>query len=359
MKFMKQFSYVLLATILFACNALAQDATPTATPDTKKVTDVQTVKPEELKGVPPIEPKYQSDDKKLPDLGRVGVDMLEQKVLTLNDAIKMALENNKDIEVSRQNIKSAEFDLQAADGFYQPRLSGTSYFERAKVPSISIFNPTQTANVNNSIAGNITYSGLLKKYGSSYSATLSNQRITTDNVLSPLNPQFTTSFNFTFTQPIMRGRKIDNQRRTIEIAKRNLTLTDTQFRQRSIETIATVQRAYWDLTFALRNLQVQRDGVRDAKEQLVHNERLVNEGQLAPIDIVAAKTQVANLELAVYDALDGVNRAENVLKNLIVADKNDSLWNVSLVPNDKLDLDAPRTTPSRSVGCGNAESTGT
>jgi outer membrane protein TolC len=98
-------------------------------------------------------------------------------------------------------------------------------------------------------------------------------------------------------------------------------LTDTQFRQRSIEIIVNVQRAYWDLTLTLRNLQVQRDGVKDAKDQLEHNRRLVEEGQLAPSDIIASETQVANFEQNVYAALDEVNRAENNLKNLIAENK--------------------------------------
>ena len=41
---------------------------------------------------------------------------------------------------------------------------------------------------------------------------------------------------------------------------------------------------------------------------------------LAPIDIVAAETQVANYEGAVYDALNLVNVAENALKNHDVAE---------------------------------------
>ena len=49
-------------------------------------------------------------------------------------AIGMALENNKDIEVTRKNVKIAEFDLQAARGVYEPRFSGQSYYERATVP---------------------------------------------------------------------------------------------------------------------------------------------------------------------------------------------------------------------------------
>lgn len=339
---MKKHLFLFLTILFLTGLSMAQDKTPTPTP-TPKVDDTQNVKPENLQGVPPIATKYQSDDKSLPDLGRVGVDMLEQKSLALRDAIKLALENNKDIEVSRQNVKSAEFDLQAADGFYEPKVSGSSYYERSTTPNLSVFSSNQTT-TNGSLVSNASFSGFFKKYGSTYSATISNQRVTTNNPISILSPQDNASFNFTFNQPLFRGRGIDSQRRTIEIAKKNLSLTDTQFRQKSIDIIATTQRAYWDLTFALRNLQVQRDGVRDAKDQLAHNERMVKEGQLAPIDIVAAQTQVANLEMAIYDALDTVNRAENVLKNLIVKDKNDSLWSVSLIPTDKVDLETPNTT---------------
>jgi HAE1 family hydrophobic/amphiphilic exporter-1 len=336
----KQLFYIFLVIFSMSFAIKAQDSTPTPTP---QVDDKQEVKPENLKGVPNIEPNYKSDDKKLPDLGRVGVDMLEQKPLALNDAIKMALENNKDIEVSRQNVKSAEYDLQSADGFYSPRLFGQTYFERGTTPNLSIFSNNKSI-TNNSEVGNITYQGFRKKFGTTYSFSLNTQRVTTNNTISLLNPQYSTGFNFSLTQPLRRGRKIDQQRRVIEIAKKNLSLTDTQFRQRSIDIITTTQRAYWDLTFALRNLQVQRDGVKDAKEQLEHNQRLVKEGQLAPIDIVAAETQVANLELAVYDALEAVNRAENILKNLIAIDKNDPLWGVAILPTDKVDLEIPNTT---------------
>ncbi|MBS1797486.1 MAG: TolC family protein [Acidobacteria bacterium] len=326
--------------------ARAQDATPTPTPTPAvqpPVDDKQNVKPENLNGVPAIAPNYRQDDKSLPDLGRVGVDMLEQRPLGLKEAITLALDNNKDIEVTRQNVKIAEFDLQSARGFYEPHFSGQSYYERATTPNVSIFstNPTTT---NGSLVGNAGLTGSLPRFGTSYSATASSQRVTTNNTISILSPQNNTSFNFSITQPLLRGRRFDQPRRVIEIAKKNLSLTDTQFRQRSIDIITNVQRAYWDLVFSLRNLQVQRDGVRDAKEQLEHNRRLVNEGQLAPIDIVAAETQVANIEQGVYEALENVGRAENALKNLIAQDRSDTLWRQSLVPTDSVDLEAPRTT---------------
>ncbi len=337
---MKKLSYILILLSLLTVVAVAQEPSPTPVKDTQKVA------PEKLDGVPQVAPDYRQDDRTLPDLGRVGVDMLRQRPLSIKEAIALALENNKDIEVSRQNVRVAEFDLRGANGFYEPRLTGQTYLERSKQPNVSIFsifssNPTTD---NNSLVGNVGIGGALRGAGTTYSASVSSQRVTTNNPISILSPQNSTSLNLSVTQPLWRGRRFDQSRRVIEIAKRNLSLTDTQFRQRSIEIITGVQRAYWDLVFALRNLQVQRDGVRDAKDQLAHSKRLVEEGQLAPIDIVAAETQVANIEQGVYEGLEVVGRAENALKNLIAQNRTDAIWNDALLPTDPVDLDAPRTT---------------
>jgi outer membrane protein len=322
----------------------ATDASPTPTPmSTPIVDDKQNVRPENLQGVPKIAPGYQSNDTSLPDLGRVGVDMMDQRTLTLREAITMALENNKDIELTRENVQSAEFDLQSALGVFETRFTGQTYYERATVPNVSIFSSNKTT-TQGSFVGNAGLQGYIPRFGTILNGGFSDQRVTSDNPISILSPQLNSALTFTITQPILRGRRFDQNRRVIEISKRNLSLTDTQFRQRSIETIANVQRAYWDLTYSLRNLQVQRDSVRDAKDQLEHNKRLVQEGQLAPIDIVAADTQVANFEQAVYDALSVVTTAENNLKNLISPNRADPIWSASLVPVDPIDLDAPTTT---------------
>ena len=347
---MKRQSYIfvlLSALSIFASGVAAQDPTPTPTPApaaTPVVDDKQTVAPEDLKGVPPIAPNYRSDDRGLPDLGRVGVDMLDQRSLTLNEAIRLALENNNDIEVTRKNVRIAEFDLRAARGVYQPRLTGQTYYERATVPNISFFAPDVTTVTNGSFVGNAGVRAFIPKFGTVLDVTANNTRLASDNPISIISPQFNSNVTASITQPIFRGRGFDQNRRTIEIAKRNLSLTDAQFRQRTIETIANVQRAYWDLAFALRNLQVQRDAVKDAKSQYEHNKRLVEEGQLAPIDITAAETQVANFEQAVYEALNTVTVAENNLKNLIAREKNAKIWSESLTPIDPVDIAPPDTT---------------
>lgn len=343
---MNKHLYILILVLFFAVGANAQDSTPTPTPTptpTAEVKDVQNVKPDKLEGVPQIAPNYQSNDTTLPDLGLVGVDMMSQKPLTLKEAITLALENNKDIEVTRQNVRIAEFDLQSFRGVYEPRFSGQTYYERATVPNVSVFSTNRTTTTG-SIIGNASVQGYIPKFGTILSGTFSNNRVSSDNPISILSPQYNSNLSLNITQPLFRGRSFDQNRRNIEISKRNLSLTDTQFRQRTIEVISNVQRAYWDLVYALRNLQVQRDGVRDAKEQLEHNKRLVEEGSLAPIDIVAAETQVAVIEQGVYEALENVNRASNVLKNLVSVNRNDSIWSESIVPTDSVELETPKTT---------------
>lgn len=332
-----RFSFLIL--ILLAVGVtLAAGQTPTPTPS-----DVQSVPPENLQGVPVVAPGFKSEDRSQPDLGRVGVDLLDQKTLTLRDAVELALTNNRDIEISRKTERIAEFDLRAARGFFQPRLTGQTYYDRTTVPNTGIFSTNRTTTTS-SIVGNAAVTAYYPNQGTIFQGTFNNTRASTDNPISILSPQLNSGLGFNVTQPLFRGRKFDQPRRLIEIAKKNIELTDVQFRQRSIETVANVQRAYWDLTYALRNLQVQRDALRDAKGQLEHNRRLVNEGQLAPIDIVAAETQVANFEQAVYDALNTSNIAENILKNLIAPNRNDAIWSAAIMPVEPVEVSVPNTT---------------
>ena len=297
--------------------------------------------PQELQ-VPAIAPEFRPVQRPLPELGRVGVDMDRQRPLTIREALALALENNKDIEMARQNVKIAEFDLTATRGAYDPRLSSSTYYERIKNPISSFLaggaNGTTTSS---DYTGTARLEGQAPMFGGNYRLDLSSIRQTTNNQFVPLSPQYPTALTFNYTQPLLRGLRFDNSRRQIEIAKKNLSLTDAQFRQRAIETITSVQRAYWDLVFSLRNLQVQRDAVRDSQLQLEHNKRLVTEGALAPIDVVAAEAQVASFEQSLFSSLEEVSRAENNLKNLIAVNREADLWNLSIVPTDSVDLAPP------------------
>jgi HAE1 family hydrophobic/amphiphilic exporter-1 len=293
--------------------------------------------------VPQVAPDFKADEGPFPALERVGVDMGEQRALSVQDVIAMALENNKDIEVARQNVRAAEFDLQAARGVYDPRFQTNSYYERTEQPAASFLSGSSTGAVTQSgFFSSSTVQGLTPKFGGGYRLDFVNNRVTTNNQFAALNPQYPSALTFSYTQPLLRGLGFDQNRRAIEIAKKNLSLTDAQFRQRAVETITNVQRAYWDLVYALRNLQIQREAVSDARKQLEHNRRLVSEGMLAPIDVVAAEAQISGFEQSVYSALDDVGRAENNLKNLVAENREAPLWRVAIVPSESVELAPPQ-----------------
>jgi HAE1 family hydrophobic/amphiphilic exporter-1 len=276
------------------------------------------------------------------DLNRVGVDATQQHPLTLRDAISMALDNNKDIEVARENVRIAEFDLRGAQGAYDPHLTTGAFFERAENPIASFLAGGENGStINSNVNANAKLEGQTPVLGGSYHFDVSSGRFNSNSQFTSLSPQYPTALSFTYTQPLWRGLKFDNSRRQIAIARKNLSLTDAQFRQRAIDTITSVQRAYWDLVFALRTLQVQRDAVATARTQLEHNKRLVNEGQLAPIDVVAAEAQISTYEQGVFSALEEVSRSENNLKNLIAQNKQSTMWTESIVPTDPVDLAVP------------------
>jgi outer membrane protein len=320
----------ILSLLFGALTVIGQTETPTPSPSLQELP------------VPAIAPDYHPAQKPLPELGRVGVEMDRQKPLSIREALALALENNKDIEVARDNVKIAEFDFSAARGVYDPRLTSASYYERLKSPISSFLSGgSNGATTQSDYTASARLEGLTPKLGGNYRLDFSSVRLTSDNQFTALNPQYPSALTLSYTQPLVRGLKFDSNRRQIEIARKNLSLTDAQFRQRAIETITNVQRAYWDLVFALRNLQVQRDAVRDSRSQLEHNQRLVNEGALAPIDVVAAEAQVAGFEQTLFSSLEEVSRSENNLKNLIAVNRQSDLWNLSIIPTDSVDLVSP------------------
>jgi outer membrane protein TolC len=348
--------FLVLFCQLFNMAVYSQGQTQTTTPQqpaqpTQNVGVSPEIPEADLPQQPPtVAEGFEAQARPLPSAERIGVDVNNQTPLTLFQAISLALENNNDIDASRIDARIAEFDFRSAQGAYDPRLSTESYFERRETPVGSFIGGGTNGSVTTTdTTGNLSLEGLSPWGGGSYRFQFSSSRSTTNNQFTALNPQFPSSATFTFTQPLWRGLRTDDNRRRVEIARKNLTLTDAQFRQRAIEVITQVQQAYWDLVFALRNLQVQIDAVKQARLQVDSNRRMVQQGILAPIDIVAAETQVTTFEQNVYTAQEGVARAENRLKTLCLPDRSNRLWTEALLPVTSVDLHAPRVDLSKAT----------
>lgn len=292
--------------------------------------------------VPSVAPGYEADKATYPQLALIGVSFDRQETMTLKEAVELALRNNKDIEVSRSVVRSAEATLRGAEGFYDPKLTFNRYFFReVQSVSSSTLGGDQGSIKINGTSGGVSFFGLAPKGGGQYSLSFTDSQIKTNVIFATLDKQYKTNLTFSYTQPLLRNRKIDEPRRQIEIAKKNLSLTDAQFRTNVIEIITHVRNSYWDLVYSLRNLQIQQDALRAAEEQLLHTRRLVGRGYVPPIDVTQVEAQVSNFREGLYMALQGVAKSDVALKNLIVGDIKDPLWNVLIIPTDPVDLQAP------------------
>jgi HAE1 family hydrophobic/amphiphilic exporter-1 len=335
-------SLIALLAIVFAGAAVAQTTEPTPTPIPSPL-PLATPPAVPVDEPPPIAPNFEAPLRPLPSSERIGVDNANQISLTLEQAIEMALKNNNNIDVSRNNVQIAEFNLRGARGVYDPLIASESYYESATTPTASVIGGAQGDSITQRrFFGSGGVTGFSPWAGGQYSALLNSSRLTSTSTNPTLNPQYPASLSFSYSQPLLRDRVFDNNRRLIEIAKKNLSLSDALFRQQAIDVIAQVEQAYWTLVFSLRNLQVQIDAVKQARTQLESNQRMVEKGVLAPIDIVAATSQITTFEQNVYSAQESVTRAENDLKTLLLAERTDVTWQRPITPVSAVSLDPPR-----------------
>ena len=324
-------SLPLVAAVIFlwVVNVAGQAPTPLPTPTPDEPLPTQ---PNFTKPLPPM-----------PDMTRVGVDVENQLPITLQDAVEMALKNSNDIEASRKSVRISDFALRAAKGVYDPVFNSQTYYESRTTPTASTIGGAVNGKVTQkSMYNDFGLSGFSPFQGGSYSTTFNQARTTTSNRNTTLNPQFPTNLLATYTQPLWRNRTIDANRRNILIAGRNVNLSESQLRQEAITIITNVEQAYWDLYYALRNLQVQIDTLKQAREQYESNRRQAEKGVLAPIDIVQAEAQVYTFEQNVYAAQQSVTNAENVLKPMILPNRTDPDWNRPLMPTTPAEVDVPR-----------------
>ncbi|MGD0133231.1 MAG: TolC family protein [Bryobacteraceae bacterium] len=321
------------AIISLACSlslAVAQQA-PAPSPPLPPAT-MSSPRPSTL--VPPVRPFL------LPP--RTGV--ATQMEISLDQTLAMALANNKDIESSRIDRLESDYTLTAALGAFDPQLSVTSYWEQQITPVASSLGGSSTGSLlNKTWQADPGITQPLPWYGGTFKADLSSADASSNNTFLSLNPQYETALNFSYTQPLWRNLLYDSNRHQIDVAKKNRSLTDEQFRQRVMTVVEQAEQAYWELAYAYNNLQVQLDAVRIGIQQDESNRRQEEQGLLAPIDVVAAQTQLANFEVGAYAAQSALTAAENTLKELVLPDRSDATWSSALIPTTPEDVNAPIT----------------
>ena len=265
--------------------------------------------------------------------------------LTLDDAVKFALDRNLDIAVQRLNPEINDIIYASTRSVYHPALTSVVSTQSTTNPATTTLSGSQSVgapviagltNFNGGIAQSIPWGG------GSAAIQLNNNKSTTTSLNVLYNPTFNTNWSGSYTQPLLRNFSTDATRRTLQVTKINRDISDVQLRSTITNTLSNVRNAYWDYVFSVQAVDVARQSL-DLAERLVRdNQTRVEVGTMAPIDVVQAQSQSATARQNLVAAQSTMRTAELVLKRLIVGGTSDPNWSVRLDPVDRPDF-VPQT----------------
>lgn len=260
--------------------------------------------------------------------------------LTLEDAVKRALENNLDIAVERVNQQTYDVTIAGIRSVYSPMMTSTLSTQTSKFASTSTIAGAATGAsiASDTLVFNGAFAQDMPWGGGNFSASLDNRRQETTSLTATINPQYTPTWGVQYIQPLLRDFRIDSTRQQLLVTRLNQEISDIQLQQTIITTLANVRNAYWDYVFSVQSVDVAHQSLNLAEELLRNNQTKVDIGTMAPIDVVQAQSQVAQQRQVLVTAEGTRRTAEIALKRLIVSGTNDPLWTSTIEPVDRPDF---------------------
>ncbi len=256
--------------------------------------------------------------------------------LSLNDAIRLALTNNLELEIENFNEELNQQRVIQTRGFYDPVFSFRFGWNSSERPSTSVLDagrgiPTNIAKswfLATSLQQNVSGGG-------SVTLDFDNSRSTNNSAFTTIDPRYGSEFQLAFRQPMWRGFRDTQTERQIQLYNLDTQLSDSQFQQRVAEVVQQVQTQYWELVFAVQNYEARRQSMELAIVQFENNKTRARIGVMAPIEITSSRAEVATREQEMIQSEVQIIVAENGLKRLLAPDPEAPLWSLGLIPTDE------------------------
>jgi outer membrane protein len=318
-------------------------------------------------------------------------------MLSMDDAVALALENNLDLVLARYNLNIADTDILRADAganilgvntgivqntpgggvgglggtvgsgtggtsiaaggagtgtnglvgstlgigspitSFDPVVSGTLQMDRNFAQSTSVFSPVPIANTNTGTANFSYLQGFHS--GTNFAVGFTNTHTTTNNPTSTYTPSLSSGLQFRLTQNLLQGLGFVPNTRFIRIAKNNREISDVAFRLQIITTVDQIENLYWDLVFAYENVRVQQEALAFAERTLADNKKQVKVGTLPPIQVVSAQSTVSTDQQALILAQTNLELQELLMKNALSRNLEDqALAGADVIPTSTMQL---------------------
>jgi outer membrane protein TolC len=253
-----------------------------------------------------------------------------QLQLTLADAVRRAVENQPEVVAERAQRDTAGALVTAAKGAFDPIFGLNAGWRQARTPASSVLQGVNGRLDERFWTQGLTLTQRLPFLGIQLVSSLENQRVSTSNPFTSLNPYYQFVQRDLVRIPLWRFRKTDEFRTELKVRMRGRQLADAEFSARLLEIAHRAEQAYWNLAAAEDALRAAEEIERAALESLASTERLATQGELADSDVTGARGQAARAREAKADAAGTLAEAAATLKGLLAGGIEDPVWRQSI-----------------------------
>ena len=253
--------------------------------------------------------------------------------LTLPQAYELALSRNLDLQVGRYDVAKAEVSIAGATGTFDPQLSLGISGDWSKSPAATQLAGAQV-NVGRDAKFDLGLATVLPT-GTNLSIDSSTTRSETNSTFFFLNPRWNTDLTVSVRQPLLQGFGTLVNRSAIVVARNSRDQTASSFAIKVINTLQSVEDAYWDLIATRQAVEVRQQSLELAQRLLRETQERVKVGTAAPIDTVQSEATVAARQQELITAKNAAANAEDTLKAVLGFDQPDE-WNVHIKTSDEL-----------------------
>jgi outer membrane protein len=258
--------------------------------------------------------------------------------ISADEAVRMALENNLGVKADRLGPQVETYNVASARAAYGMTLTSQTFKNSNSGPSGDFLSAGTLTNETLRTNGGVQQ--LVPWGGGRYSLGLDASRRATNSPTDAYSPALGATLAGSYVQPLLRNFKIDTARQTILLSEKRQETADVQLRQQLTQTTRNVRNAYFDLVNAIGAYEVAQKSLELAQTSLKNNERRVEVGTMAPIDIVQAQAEVSSTEEQVIVTQGFIQSAEDQLRVLVMNPSQADFWTTKLEPAER-----PTMTP--------------
>jgi len=257
--------------------------------------------------------------------------------LSLEQAVSLAIANNEDLNVSVNSAEASRYLLLSNWGIFDPLAQASLIRAHSESPAASdLVGAEVSTRDSTNFSTQVTQ---LAPTGGTFSLGLTVARTSQNSSFFFVNPAYDSGLTFSFSQPLLRNFGRDATIWQIRISRNSRDSSYLGFVRSVQGTVNAVEQAYWDLVYALRNLEVKKEARTLSAELNRITKIKIDVGSLAPIDIVQTEVGIATAEQEIIIAEGLIGDAQDRLKRLLNFDR--AKWNVAIVPADELRAEQP------------------